>query len=347
MLELRHAKYKNEPMPTKEYLKDLQGMDADSDRTSTLLDELVELGTRNIRFSGHGEPFLHKNAVNFFERAKHAGARCSIDTNGTLLNRSKLDELIRMGFDELRITTMAGTKEIYLRTHPGVADKAFDSLRDNLLYLMERKAALHVKKPHLTLVTIVTSHNSMGLKEFAEFACLVGADSVLFRPVDDIEDPCLKKVVPTKDQMGVIVNQLQESQSYLESQGIIHNIDTFQKVFRKQLDTTALYKIIPCYYGWLAAFTDVKGMVYPCCRCYESLGDFHEKGFKEIWHGSNYQQFRKQGLQINRNKRPVQGCDCYRCVHYSVNLRVYSALHPMKRISGHLNNLSPVYGEKV
>jgi MoaA/NifB/PqqE/SkfB family radical SAM enzyme len=342
MLELRHAKNKNQPLPSKEYLKDLQGLDADSNGTFALLDELIEMGTRNIHFTGHGEPLLHKNAVDFMGRAKHVGARCSIDTNGTLLDRSIIDELIKIGYDELKITTMAGTAKIYLKTHPGVSEKTFGALKENLLYLKERKAALKVKKPHLTLVTIVTSYNYNDLKNFAEFACFIGADKVLFRPMDDIEDPCLGKMVPTTDQVVEIMNQLDVSKLYLESQGVTHNIDIFQKVFLRQLDTMELYKIIPCYYGWLAAFTDVKGMVYPCCRCYEPLGDARENSFKEIWYGRSYQKFRKKGLQINKNKKPVQRCDCYSCVHYTANLRVYKALHPLHGLSGQFKHLSPV-----
>ena len=184
MLELRHAKYKNQPLPIKANLKDLQSLDADSNATSMLLDEFSEMGTKHIHFTGHGEPLLHKNVLDFMGRAKHAGARCSIDTNGTLLDRSKINELIRMGFDELKITIMAGTKEIYLKTHPGVADKTFDTLRDNLLYIKERKVALNVKNPHITLIAIVTSHNTNGLQDFAKFAGFVGADKVMFRPVD-------------------------------------------------------------------------------------------------------------------------------------------------------------------
>jgi wyosine [tRNA(Phe)-imidazoG37] synthetase (radical SAM superfamily) len=159
MLELRRAKQMSEELPDDEYLKDLQRVDADSEMTRNLINELIGMGTRNYMFSGNGEPFMHKNALEFMDRAKHAGSTCIANTNGTLLDRGKTDELLRMRFDELRITTLAGSRDLYQKTHRGVKDKTFDKLRDNLVYLAERKAEMGIKHPKVTLISIIISQN--------------------------------------------------------------------------------------------------------------------------------------------------------------------------------------------
>lgn len=346
MLEVRRARQMKAELPNDEYLKSLQRLDADSDRTDALIDELLRMGTRHFQFSGFGEPFLHKKALEFMGRVKHAGSTSLVNTNGTLLDHETIDELIKMEFDELRITTMAGTREMYVRTHHGATNRTFDNLMNNLLYLAERKTALGMRHPKVSLVYIVVADNYDGLFDFAKLAGLVRAYFVLFRPVDDIEDEGLSKLVPTKDEADSVRVQLAEVKAYLESKKIVHNIDRFLKVFREQLDTTDLYNIIPCYYGWLSTMIEADGKVYPCCRCYNPLGDVYEKEFHEIWYGNAYRSFRKQALNINRRKVSVKNCDCKSCVNHSANLRVYQLLHPIKGRSKRLENLFPAFSEE-
>ena len=129
------------PLPEADDLRQLQKIEADRDRTLSVIDELVAMGTRRFQFSANGEPFLHSHALEFMDRAKKSGAVCVVNTNGTLLNSAVMDELVRMGFDELQVTTMAGNTETYERTHPFPGRGEFDRIRKNLLYLAEKKAA--------------------------------------------------------------------------------------------------------------------------------------------------------------------------------------------------------------
>lgn len=143
--------------PDYEYLKLSQTLDADSDQTRVLIDELIRMGTSRFLFSGNGEPLLHKSAIEFMGRVKHVGCNCVVNTNGMLLDRAAIDELMKMGFDELRITVMAGTREMYSKMHPGSKETAFDDLRESLLYLADRKYALGVKRPKVSLIFVVVA----------------------------------------------------------------------------------------------------------------------------------------------------------------------------------------------
>jgi MoaA/NifB/PqqE/SkfB family radical SAM enzyme len=325
-----------------EYLSRLQRLDAQSERTRVLLDELVSMGTRRFVFTGSGEPFLHQNALEFMDRISHAGCSFAVNTNCTLLDRETIDELVRMGPGELRINTLAGSKETYLRTHPGVTHETFDKLKSNLLYLAKRKKALRVRYPEVTLFCHVVSQNHDGLVEFAEFASLVEADRVHYRPVYDIGDQGLATtVVPTEKEAAHVRQQILEAKSYLESRKIAHNINHFQITFRNQLDTIELYRIIPCYYGWLATRIDADGLVYPCCRCNEPLANSYEQDMHEIWYGERYREFREEALQINKRGRSVTSCVCNSCPHFTANLRVYSMFHPIRWRSGGMKSIFP------
>lgn len=357
---LRRARQMSLEAPSREDLRGLQRLDADPERTSALIGQLTAMGTRRFQFTGNGEPFLHRSLFEFLARAKSGGATCTIATAGHMLDRDKIDALIDLGVDKLKVTTLAGTREKYLRAHRGVKETAFDELRENLLYLSERKRALGARHPKLSMCNVVLAETYDGLLEFARFAAQVGAEKVKYRPMDDLEDPNLAPLVPTAEQAAHVREQLVEVKDYLESRGVDHNlgkllhlkansqgrgvehnISHFLKVFREQLDTTALYHVIPCHYGWLSVVVSPDGMVYPCSRGFGPLGDVYERDFREIWYGEGYRRFRKEASTINKRRTPASGADCFSCSHYNLNLRIYGYLHPIKGRSARTEGLRP------
>jgi|GEM_PF-2383693 len=338
---LLKARLAGEEDPSLDYLRAIQRQDADTERFNRLIDELIGMGTTRFEFVGLGEPFLHPNALDFMGRAKHAGCTCFVSTSGYVFDKEKVDALIDMRFDVLRITTMAGTREMYIRTHPKVKKTTFDDIQGNLLYLADRKKALELKHPEVELICVLISENIDGLKSFAEFAVRMNADSIQYRAFDDVEDPGLARLAPSKEQAVSARKQLLEIKPYLENHGVKHNIDHFLKIWERQLDTTALYRIIPCYFGWAAARIMADGEVAPCCKCYDSMGNIYESEFREIWYGEGYRQFRKAAHNINKHGKELKGCLCHSCSHHAANLRIYRALHPLKKRSKRIRRLTP------
>jgi MoaA/NifB/PqqE/SkfB family radical SAM enzyme len=338
---VRKARQESQELPSLESIRRIQRIEVDTERTNSLIDELTSMGTRSFRFIGTGEPFFHRNALEFMGRVKRAGANCSVSTAGHMLDKEKIDELVSMGFDELRVTTLAGTRELYQRTHPGSKDTAFDILKENLLHLAERKAALGLRRPRLHLCLVVISQNHDGLMEFAEFAAHVSADRVDYRPFDDVEDHGLAVMSPTVEEARYAKDQLAGVNSYLESRGIQHNIDLFLKATGTKLDTTALYRVIPCYYGWIGTNVLPSGLVYPCCRGYDPFGNINEQTFSEIWNGEAYRRFRQEAISINKRKTPVTGAECNSCGNFHANFRVYKYLHPIRGRSEEIEKLRP------
>jgi MoaA/NifB/PqqE/SkfB family radical SAM enzyme len=235
-----------------------------------------------------------------------------------------------MEVDELRITTLAGTREMYMRTHHGIRNDTFDTLQDNLMYLSSQKGAAGSKKPAVTLINVIISQNFKELFEFAEFANQVGADKVSFQPLDTFDDMGLLKMKLTEEQTISVREELMKLKPYLSSKGIDHNINHFLKIFMQDLDTMELYRLIPCYIGWLGIRLQINGEVNLCCRCYESLGNIFEKSIQEIWYGKIYQKFRNEALEISRRRTPLGSCDCQSCPHYTLNLKVHKYIHPFK-----------------
>jgi MoaA/NifB/PqqE/SkfB family radical SAM enzyme len=325
--ETRRARRAGTALPDADRLAETQQQDADPRRTAAIIDEALALGTRRLQFGSFGEPFLHPHALDLMERAKSVGAYCIAHTNGTRFDRDTADALVAMGFDDLRITTMAGTPEAYARLHPGSSPSSFERLSEGLRYL---SAARKVGPPRMEICCVVLGANSGDLVDFARFARDHGADKVVFRPFDPVGDPGLEELVPTPAQTNLIRAQLRDAAELLARTGTPHSIDTFLSVFNGRLDTRDLYRRIPCYYGWLAMRMDLDGSVYPCCRCFGPLGNAYDEGIGAVWHGEPYRAFRWEAHRINRRGTPVGGCECGNCVHHAANLRVYRALHPIR-----------------
>ena len=343
---VRKARQAGVELPEAEDLKKLQRLEADTTRTHALIDELIRTGTRRFQFSGNGETFLHRDALDFMARAKHAGCACWALTAGHMLDREKIDAMLKMGLDELRITVMAGTPAMYVRTHRGSKEATFNHLRDNLLYLWERKKSLRTPGPRLNLFCVVISENFDGLVDFAKFAASVGADGVHYRPFDDVGDPGLAGLIPSEEQALQVKIQLLEVKSYLESKGIQHNIPPFLMAFGRKLDTTALYRIIPCYYTWLVVRIEPEGNLFPCCRSFVPQGNVYDQPFSRIWNGEAYSQVRKEAVKIHQRQTPVRGASCFSCVNYMANLKVFRYLHPLQGRSGLMEKISSASQEE-
>jgi MoaA/NifB/PqqE/SkfB family radical SAM enzyme len=344
ILQVRHARMHDRPPPGQDSIRAIQRLDMDRDAIRSITDELIGMGSRAIMLTG-GEPFLHPHLLSTVESIKSAGRRCLIYTNGTLLDRPTMDELIRLGCNELRISVLAGTGETYARIHPGIPAGTFDRLTEVVKYTADRKAALGKPTPFITLVFVVFSGNCGDLMPFARLAAVLGADQAVFRPIDDVGDAGLAGLVPSREEAARVRAQLAEAAPYLNRRGIGHNIPLFLKVFDRHIDTSALYRAIPCYYGWVWTRVNNDGLVYPCCRCYEPMGNAFEIPFREIWNGAPYRRFRERAIRLNRNGSGPESCNCGSCSHFTGNLRVYRALHPF----GHakLKAISPALKDHI
>jgi MoaA/NifB/PqqE/SkfB family radical SAM enzyme len=246
-----------------------------------------------------------------------------------------------MGLDELRITVMAGTRDLYARTHPGSPENTFDRLRENLLYLTEKKRSLRKRRPRLKLFCVVISENVGGLADFGHFGESVGADEVHYRPFDDVGDPGLSKLILTPDQSAEAQRQILDVKPFLESKGILHNINEFFVAFHHRLDTSELYRVIPCYYPWLVIRVEPDGHLYPCCRSYLPQGNVYQQSFPGIWNSESYLRIRKEAGTLPQRKSLVTGSSCSSCVNFMANLRVYRTLHPFQDVSSFRDRVYP------
>lgn len=222
----------------------------------------------------------------------------------------------------------------------------FETLTKNLYYIKERKKSLKIKKPKVTLVFVIIRENVDEILNFARFAVSVKADSVEYRPINYHSDQRLACFTPNEKQLNSINKQLGEAKEILELHGVGHDIDKLYKVFSLRRDTSALYKHIPCYLGWISVHIETDGGVYPCCGGMVPFGKISRRSIRKIWYGDMYTRFRKQAISINRHKTRVHNCDCDHCGNFSANLNLYKIFHPIKSRCRYFRELGAGFQDK-
>lgn len=103
----------------------------------SLVEELVltlnRMGTKRIRFSGGGEPSLHKDFKKILKLVNRTELRCShIITNGLLLDEEVIDLLTEGKFDLINISIWGSNSELYRKTHTCRKESDFDLIIENI-----------------------------------------------------------------------------------------------------------------------------------------------------------------------------------------------------------------------
>ncbi len=102
------------------------------DTFRTILDQ-AEGKSSTITFGNHGEPFLHKHALQMMKEVKERGFFLNVINNGTLLNEERAQALLEIGPDRVAFSVDSVDPEIYPKLRPG-ADFA-TTLRNILSFL--------------------------------------------------------------------------------------------------------------------------------------------------------------------------------------------------------------------
>jgi radical SAM protein with 4Fe4S-binding SPASM domain len=154
-LECQHC-YNNLPMSD----VNARQQELTFDEHLRLLDELVELGTLWILYTG-GEIFARKDFLDIYTEAKKRGFLITLFTNGTMITPRVADHLVQYRPFKIEITLYGATRETYeaLTQIPGSYDRCVRGIR----LLLERGLPLSLK----TVPTSVNVHEVYEMKRMA------------------------------------------------------------------------------------------------------------------------------------------------------------------------------------
>lgn len=129
------------------------------DNLKRLFEELHELNPRARVYLTGGEPFINTQIIDYFRLIKESNLYAGVVTNGTLLTDAKIQEMRRVGVDEVRISI------------DGMTSATHNRIRPNTFTTVLRALAL-LKKHELCVVLsmTVTNENQGEVGQLAAFA---------------------------------------------------------------------------------------------------------------------------------------------------------------------------------
>jgi organic radical activating enzyme len=142
---------------------------------SGLLEDLKELGTRDLLFSGNGEPFLSNKLVDFI--AKNSHFRIKVMTNGSLLD--KVDKRLLAKLSGLSISLNSGNGKTHWKTHGYTGANQFLKIVKNI----ERLLQYDNSQGKIQLNYVVTPDNQNEVADFKVIAKWLGVRYNI-RPMD-------------------------------------------------------------------------------------------------------------------------------------------------------------------
>lgn len=264
----------------------------------SIIDELEQLKVTQIGIGGGGEPFAHPNIVDMIKYVKDKNIKLVVLTNGTLLNRKIIDNIVESKLDEILINISAGSLETYLKLHPNQSEETFRKLITNLEYLSRIKKKLSSSHPKIGVVNVMVHQNIFDIKNMINLVKEIDAQFIFFKPVQ-IDNTFPQSLLLTKENISKLKKDSKLIQNLLKETNISNSYKEFENdVLISGQD--GLYRkkdifSIPCSIGWTYSQIDTNGDVSPCCSLINViLGNIHDKYFSDIWFSEKYSNFRRK-----------------------------------------------------
>ncbi|MFH1519733.1 MAG: radical SAM protein [Candidatus Omnitrophota bacterium] len=291
----------NKDKPSQEWL----GKELPKDRLFRLIEDLASLGTKKIRFTGGGEPFIYADLMEIIEFAREKQLQVAITTNFGLVSKKQIKKLIDLNLEELCVSIWASTPKIYSQVHPGTSFAYFEKLKENLFYLKETRR----NKPRITFANVMMSSNHHDFKGMYEFGLQYGADALYFTIADVFAGQTDKLAMNDEERKNVLNNSLEikerskKDNIHLEFfDGFLSRLAQSDADFRKGQYDRFTVDQIPCYAGWTFTRVLADGNIVPCCRGVKKImGNINNKLFEEIWFSDQYNEFRSKAKYLPKS----------------------------------------------
>jgi radical SAM protein with 4Fe4S-binding SPASM domain len=283
-----------------------------------LLGELP--GLSRLTLQGLGEPLLSPYLMEMVTTAVTRRITVGFNSNATLLNRRRAEELVDSRVDWLHVSLDGATAAAYEAVRDG-AD--FDAVVANLAGLVAAKRAAGSATPWIRVVFVAMRDNVGELPDLVRLLARVG--------VDELHVQNLSHSFSDADPAGRYagIRQFTARQALWTGADSERAADAFAEAGRVarehglqlRLPQVVAAPIIDrpgvpgCSWPWDAAYITSAGVVQPCCMVMGddrvSLGRLSEQSFPQIWAGEPYREFRRR-LTGNDPPPVCRGCSLYR-----------------------------------
>lgn len=265
----------------------------DTARILSLIDELAELGTKALSFTGAGEPLLHPYVADVLHKALEHKFVFGMTSNMAVPMKAELiDALAQASW--VRWSLNSGTLETFLKVaNPKERDprRAFSRMQENLRRIDRSRRCLN-KPTDLNASFVISNNNEDDIFAAALMAKNLGMDSIAFRP-----DTPIKRQEQPNIYSHKAMDHMTMAQAELGS-------DRFQ-VYINEVRQADAHKFndpqLLCFFSNHTTYIDARGDVYPCCYTrYDAryvMGNIMKQSFRDFWFDPNRRAFYKNLYQ--------------------------------------------------
>ncbi len=224
-------------------------------------------------FYFQGEPYINPKFLDMVKYANDKGIYTITSTNAHFLNDENARKTIESGLDRMIISVDGTTQEVYEQYRKaGKLENVLQGAKN----MVKWKKKLKSKTPHLIFQFLVVKPNEHQISEVYRLAEEIGIDEVKLKTAQIYDYENGSPLIPTIDKYA----------RYAEKE------DGTWQVKNELLNH--------CWKLWHSCVITWDGMVVPCCFDKDAthrLGDLKQTNFKTLWHGEDYQAFRRMLLQ--------------------------------------------------
>lgn len=280
------------------------------EKLQEIIQDLSDIGTKAITFSGGGEPLCYPNIIDALHLVQDNGLDYAMISNGQALEEEARKALANANW--LRISLDSANEETYERIR-GV--KTYRKVLTNI----ERFADEKSKDCTLGVNCVVTKDNYTMIYELCRILSEIGVNNVKFSPL------MVKGKMPEYHYQieSHVKEQIIRAKEDVESQ-------TFKVIDKYSNDESLKDDFIKCPHCYISEVFTVIGAdcrVYFCHqRAYTEsgmIGDISNRSFRDVW-------FSEEITQKLRKLNPQEDCN-FRCAFEERNRLLESLVNIDKR----------------
>jgi len=271
-------------------------------------------GIARVVLHGVGEPMLVKDLPRMVHYLKDRGAYVLFNTNGTLMQPRRFQELIDTGLDELRVSLDAADRASYRRVR---GKDFFDRIVRDVGKFVAFQKATGATSPRVSLWLTGLKETVDQLPAFVRLAAEMGVSEVhLQRLVFDEGGYGMARADLSlfESTRGAEAAAIAEAEALGRSLGVTLDASgaTEPGISLKRQEDRAW---ATCRRPWSLMYFTAHGRALPCCiapfsvRGYShyTLGDATQATLRDIWNGAAYRGFRSS-LLSDAPPAPCRNC---------------------------------------
>ena len=279
-----------------------------------VIDELAELGTQYIHFTGGGEPFVNDDIFEYLEYCTKKNIKIILISNGLNLNEEKIKRLSNYNIKSIFFSIDSHKSEIHdqLRRVDGIWNKATTNI--NLI------------KKYMSNVKIVLNHvlNKKNIDDFELFIRM--KENYNFDYINPIVIKDYNELFFDEWQIENYNLKLDYYYHLAESLNVKFLSDNINFFNRKVSNLGDRFNNIDlkCIYPSYCTFIDAPtGFVYPCdCSIHRDrkiykIGELKKQSFREIWDGELRKNLKDKLLNSEldcKTKCDEANCQFNKCI---------------------------------